>query len=209
MNAVIKAATEVLAEALVVGFYLIFLLLEVRRLPERVRGGFDGERAAQILAVVGNVNAAIASYLRVKVRASLVLAVPATLVLWVFGVRFALMWGVLTFIANFIPYLGAATAITFVGAVAVISFDSLGQALVPPALYLFLNTVEAYIVTPLILSRHFTLNPVAVLLGLLFWGWIWGIPGALLAVPLLVSFKILCDHLESLHAIGDLLGGKE
>lgn len=180
--------------------------LFLRKLVRAVPRFSDKKRAVEIARAIEE---SVSAYLLAVslINAGLGVAVGTTL--WLVGMPNPVLWGVVAMVANFIPYLGAATAITFVGAVAVISFDSLGQALVPPALYLFLNTVEAYIVTPLILSRRFTLNPVAVLLGLLFWGWIWGIPGALLAVPLLVSFKILCDHLESLHAIGDLLGGKE
>src|SRR4029077_19889556 len=88
----------------------LFLLLEVSRFPQRVRKSFVNNQAGQIMAIVGNINNAIAEYLRVKVKASLFLAVPVILILWIFGVKFAVLWGVLTFLCNFIPYLGSIIA---------------------------------------------------------------------------------------------------
>ena len=104
------AAAGILTETLLVGIYLIFLLLEAGRVPRRIRSGFSNRQADEILTVLRNINTAMAAYLRVKIRANLVLAVPVTVVLWAFGVRFALMWGVLTFLLNFIPYLGSVFA---------------------------------------------------------------------------------------------------
>ena len=104
------AAADTVGEAVLVGIYLIFLLLEAGRVPRRIQAAFGGGQSEQILAVVANINEAMARYLRVKVKASLVLAVPVTVVLWAFGVKSALMWGVLTFLLNFIPYLGSVVA---------------------------------------------------------------------------------------------------
>jgi len=110
-------------------------------------------------------------------------------------------------VLNYIPYLGAATGITIVAMVSLMSYPNFGQALLPPAVYLALATVEGQLITPFIHSLRFTLNPVAVLLALFFWGWIWGIPGALLAVPLLVTLRIVCDFNSSLRVFGEFLGG--
>ena len=91
-------------------FYLVFLLLEVRQLPARVRAGFRTEQADHLFQVVGSINRAMSSYLRAKVLSSLVTALPVVAILWAFGVPFAGMWGVLTFIGNFVPYVGSLVA---------------------------------------------------------------------------------------------------
>jgi predicted PurR-regulated permease PerM len=86
------------------------------------------------------------------------------------------------------------------------SFDSTWHALAVPGAYLAINFIQGNVVTPLVMSRRLTLNPVAIFVSLAFWWWMWGIAGALLAVPLLATFKIICDHVETLAAIGAFLG---
>jgi predicted PurR-regulated permease PerM len=128
------------------------------------------------------------------------------LVFWLIGVPNPAVWGVMGAVLNFIPYLGALTTISIVTLVSTATFPSLGHALLAPAAYLALATIEGNFVTPYIMGRRLTLNPVVIFVGLTFWGWLWGIPGALLAVPMLVMFKIFCDHTEPLGAIGEFLG---
>jgi len=133
------------------------------------------------------------------------LGTAVAVVMALYGLPNALLWGALAFGLNFIPYIGATVGIGCVAAASLITFDTLGQAVAPPATYLALTTVEAYLVTPAVLSRRFTLNPVVVLIALLFWGWIWGIPGALIAMPILVTVKIVCDYVPSLATFGEFL----
>lgn len=133
------------------------------------------------------------------------LGTAVAVVMALYGLPNALLWGALAFGLNFIPYIGATVGIGCVAAASLITFDTLGQAVAPPATYLALTTVEAYLVTPAVLSRRFTLNPVVVLIALLFWGWIWGIPGALIAMPILVTVKIVCDYVPSLATLGEFL----
>ncbi len=118
-----------------------------------------------------------------------------------------LLWGIMAALLNFVPYLGAIAGIVIVGIVAMMTFDNVSHALLAPAIYAGLDILEAQIITPAILSQRLTLNPVVVFLTVAFWAWFWGVPGALMAVPLLVILKIICDHIESLQAIGEFLGG--
>jgi predicted PurR-regulated permease PerM len=122
-----------------------------------------------------------------------------------YGLPNALLWGALAASFNFVPYLGAGVGIVCVAVASLITFDTLGHALAPPATYLALTTIEAYVITPALLSHRFTLNPVVVLVGFLFWGWIWGIPGALIAMPLLMTMKIVCDYVPSLSTLGEFM----
>ncbi len=115
------------------------------------------------------------------------------------------MWGAMVAVLNFVPYLGALTGIICMTLGAILSFDSLGYAFVFPAVYLLLAALEGNFITPLIMGRSLTLNPVMVLLSLSFWGWMWGIAGIILAVPILAAFKIFCAHIEPIEPIAEFL----
>lgn len=206
VNALAGAAADVLGESLVVGFYLLFLLLEARRFPDRLRGAFTSERAEQVLAVAGNINRAMAGYLRVKVKASLVLAVPAMLILLPFGVRFPLLWGVLTFVANFIPYLGSIVSCSLPIVLAFLQLGFGWQSVSVAVLLLSLHLASAYLVEPAMTGRAVGLSPLAILLALAFWGLCWGLIGMVLAVPLTVMLKIVLENVSVTRPIARLLG---
>jgi predicted PurR-regulated permease PerM len=108
--------------------------------------------------------------------------------------------------ANYIPYLGVSLMVTVLSMVGLLTFKDLAFAFAAPAGYLALHALESYLVTPMVLGRRLTLNPVVLFLSLTFWSWLWGIPGAVLAVPIMVVVKILCDHSERLSRVGEFLG---
>jgi predicted PurR-regulated permease PerM len=117
-----------------------------------------------------------------------------------------LLWGVMSALLEFIPYLGPAIGIGVVSIVALLTFNNVGHAALAPLIYFGLTIIQANLITPMILGRRLTLNPVVVFVGIVFWGWIWGIIGAFLAVPILMTFKMFCDHIEPLAPIGEFLG---
>jgi predicted PurR-regulated permease PerM len=121
------------------------------------------------------------------------------------GLRNPVMWGIMVALLNFVPYLGALTGIICMTIGAALSFDSLGYALIFPAVYLGLGTVEGSFITPWIMGRSLTLNPVIILLSLTFWGWLWGIVGIILAVPILATFKIFCAHIKPMEPLAEFL----
>lgn len=127
-------------------------------------------------------------------------------IVYLFGMPNAVLWGVMVGLLNFIPYMGALVGAIIMGLAAFITFDDMGRSLMLPALYFGINALEGNIITPMILGRRLTLNPLVIFLGLIFWGWIWGIPGAIIAVPMIATFKIICDHIEPLAPIGEFLG---
>jgi predicted PurR-regulated permease PerM len=101
---------------------------------------------------------------------------------------------------------GAVANTVLLGLAAFVTFDDTGRALMVPGAFLLLNLIESNLVTPVIYGNRMRLNTVALFIGLVFWWYIWGVPGAILAVPMMAAFKITCDHIESLAPIGEFLG---
>jgi predicted PurR-regulated permease PerM len=124
------------------------------------------------------------------------------------GMPNPILWGVLAALVNYIPYLGALMCIAVITVVSLVTFDTLGHALAPPLIYLGINLSDNFI-APFFLGRRMVLNPIVIFLTLMFWGWIWGIAGVLLAVPITMAFKIICERFESLAPIAELLAGEE
>jgi len=124
------------------------------------------------------------------------------------GMPNPVLWGVMVAMLNFMPYIGAALSLGVLTMVAFLTFDGLGQILAMPAAFFVLTALEGQILTPYLTGRRLTLNPVAIFLSMLLWGWLWGVVGALIAVPILMVVKVLCDHVESLAPIGEFVGGR-
>jgi len=121
------------------------------------------------------------------------------------GLRNPIMWGVMVGVLNFVPYLGALTGMICMTIGAVLSFDSLSYALLFPAVYLASGALEGNFITPWVMGRSLTLNPVIILISLTFWGWMWGIVDVILAVPILAALKIFCAHIERMAPIAEFL----
>jgi len=121
------------------------------------------------------------------------------------GVPNAAMWGMLIALLNFVPYFGPFAGISLLAIVGLLTFDTLWKALLPPAWCLLLHFLESNFITPVLLGRRFTLNPVVIFVSLIFWTWLWGVPGALLSVPILVSIKVFCERVPSMSHVSELL----
>jgi predicted PurR-regulated permease PerM len=128
-------------------------------------------------------------------------------VMWLCGVANPLLWGAVAFVLNFVPILGAMVGMAIFLMASVVSLGVSWWALLPVGLYFGIHIIEGEFATPMLLARRFTINPVAMILALIFWYWMWGVAGAILAVPLLAITKIICDDLRPLRAFGHLLEG--
>ncbi len=200
-------ATEIAAGAVVMVTLLFFLLASgdmfLRKLIRVLPSLSDKKRAVEIAR---QIQSDISAYLFTVTVINLVLGLAVWGLMTLIGIPNPLLWGVLAAVLNYIPYLGAIVMIAVLAMVGFLTFDSVSQALLAPGAFIGLNILESYIVTPLVLGRRLTLNPVVIFLALTFWGWLWGIAGALLAVPIMVVFKIFCDHSEPLASVGEFLG---
>lgn len=151
----------------------------------------------------------ISKYLFTIATINICLGVSIAIAMALIGLPNPILWGTMAAILNFAPYIGAICGTFVIAAVSFISFDQLSQILLAPGIFLVLTSLEGHIITPQVLGIRFSLNPLLLFLSMIFWGWMWGYIGALLAVPLLVIFKITCQSVDTLQPIADFLGGKK
>ncbi|OWK38626.1 AI-2E family transporter [Fimbriiglobus ruber] len=204
----VKVAADGFVEALAVGLYLLFLLLESARFPDRVRSAYPPDRAEQILDVAGRINSAIVSYLKAKVKSSLALAAMVGVVMAVFGVRFGLLWVVVTFLCNFIPYVGSVVAYLLPAGFAFLQYDLGYQSVAVAVLLLAAHLGSASLIEPMFIGRAVGLSPLVILAALSVWGLMWGLPGMFLAVPLTVVLRIVFENIEATRPVARLLTGE-
>lgn len=159
------------------------------------------------LTIIRDVERQISRYLGAIFVINLGLGVIVGTTLWLLGMPLAVVWGILAFLLNFIPFVGNILTVVLVGAVALVSYDTLWQALLPPLAVVIISGLESNVVTPILVGRRLELNQVSQLIMLAFWTWLWGVPGAILAVPFLVVVKAVCDNVESLQKLGAFLSG--
>lgn len=166
----------------------------------------DKRKAVEIARMI---EGSVSTYLLTVACINLVEGSLVALVLWGLGMPSPILWGSMVAVLEFIPYLGAVAITAILTVAAITTFDAVGHALLVPAAYLLINVIQANFVSPVLVGHRLALNPVALLVGLAFWFWIWGIPGAFIAVPLMATFKIFCDHITSLAALGEFLGERD
>ncbi|WP_239520585.1 AI-2E family transporter [Pseudooceanicola aestuarii] len=196
--------------ALVIALILAMFLLASgdmfqRKLVQSFPRIGDKKRA---LRITHDVERQISRYLAAitVINAALGLAVGVSM--YLLDMPYAHIWGVAAFLLNYLPYLGAMVGAVAVAAVAMVTFATLGQALVVPLVYLILTSIEGQMVTPWLVGRHLRLNAAAIFVAVIFWAWLWGVAGALMAVPFLVFVKVICDYVPGLKAIGLFLDGE-
>jgi AI-2 transport protein TqsA len=202
---VVSNGAVLLAEAFVVGVYLIFLLMELRRFPRRITAAFEPERAEAVLNIIARISVAMTGYLRAKTIASLATAIPTLIVLWGFGVPYPIMWGVLTFFGNFIPYVGSIIAFAFPILLAFLELEPFWR---PCTLAIVLVVIQALInnfVEPTLTGKAVDLSPLVTLIALAFWGLCWGVTGMLLAVPLTAMLKIVWENIDFTRPLAALM----
>ncbi len=208
LSGILMHSTPAFMANLLVMFILLYFLLasgdQFLRKVVRIIPRFKDKRRA--VEIANDIESRISTYLQTVTLINLALGISVGIAAHFIGLPNAILWGSLAFFLNFIPYLGALLGIVAAFVVSLLTFESLGQACLLPAIYLGLNIIEGNFVTPFVLSRILTLNAVIVFFSIMFWTWLWGIPGALLAVPILATFKIVSDHVDFLKSIGQLIG---
>jgi predicted PurR-regulated permease PerM len=195
------------AVATIVLLYLLlaagdtFLLKTVQLMPTLA----DKRRA---VTMVRTVESDMVRYLSTTTCINAGLGAVIAIAMYVLGMPNPLLWGVMVALLNYIPFLGPFVGLVILTVVAILTFDSVGDAMLVPAVFSVIVIIEGQILTPYILGRNLTLHPVMVFLAMLLWGWLWGVVGALMAVPILMTLKIACNHVEGLAPLGEFLGAR-
>jgi predicted PurR-regulated permease PerM len=166
----------------------------------------DRERA---MGIAREMERQISVYLLVTTLINAGFGVVVAVVLGLMGMPNPVLWGVVAAVTNFIPYLGGLICTAVIGLAALLTFEDVWWALLVPTVFFLMNTLEGYVITPLIMGRRFTLQPALLFVGLVFWWFVWGIPGALLAVPMMAAFQIFCERIESLQPLAAFLADEE
>jgi len=202
--AIAKQAVTVLTPAageLLIFFVALFFMLLGRRRLRHVMVGFFRQHDARLrtLKIMNDIEHNLTGYLSVVAVINAGVGVGAGIIAMAVGLPDPVAWGVLGFVLNFVPYIGAATAELGMFLVGLVTFPTLTYAAVAPLLYLGMALLEGQFITPSIVGHRFTLNPLTVFLSLVFWAWLWGPVGAFLAVPLLIVALVVVEHLFPKH----------
>lgn len=189
--------------------FLVYFFLVTGDLYKRKLVKIGGRTLSEkkiTVQILDDINLQIESFMRVQVVTSFLVAVATGIALWWFDVDHPIVWGLLAGIFNSIPYLGPLIVTGGLGLVTFMQFDDLLKTAYVCGVAFAITSLEGFLLTPMLMSRAAQMNPVVIFVGLLFWSWIWGIWGTVLAVPMLMMLKAICDHVEDLQPIGELLG---
>ena len=191
----------------IVGFLTFFLLaagdLFLQKLIRVLPQFKDKKRAVSIAREIED---QVSVHILTTTAINVGVGVLTAIAMWLCGMPNPMLWGLVAGLLNYMPYLGAIATMVVLGLAALVTFDTLGRALVVPGAFFVINLLEANVITPLILGNRLRLNTVALFIGMMFWWYVWGIPGALMAVPMMATIKIFCDHFEDLAPVGEFLG---
>ena len=196
------------AQFLVVLFLVYFFLVTgdlYKRKLVKIGGTTLSEKKITV-QILDEINVQIENFMRVQVFTSFLVSVATGIALWWLGVDHPVVWGLLAGIFNSIPYLGPVLVTAGLGVVSFMQFDDLLRTAYVCGVAFAITSLEGFLLTPMLMGRAAQMNPVAIFIGLLFWSWIWGIWGTVLAVPMLMMIKAICDHIEDLQPVGELLG---
>ncbi|HYY31056.1 MAG TPA: AI-2E family transporter [Chthoniobacterales bacterium] len=200
-------APKFLTILIVVHVLAFFLMLYGARLLKKLVDMIPGVSEKQnVVEIAAEIEQTAARYFTSVTVINAGLGVSVWISVALLGLPHPLLWGVAAFLLHYIPFVGATGGIIAMTLVSLIHFDSVWYALLPPLAYIFCAMIEGNLATPLFLGRWLILNPIAIILAFLLWSYLWGVPGTLLAVPILATFKIFCDRIEPLKRIGSFLG---
>lgn len=185
--------------------FLVFILAERGIIEKKIANSFSGIQSKRIVDVIQKINNQIQRYLAIKTVISFITGVFVTIVLLLFGVDFAVVFGFFTFLLNYIPNIGSIIATAFPVTIAVFQFETLWPALWILIIIIAVQMIMGNFIEPRVIGKGLDLSPLVVLLSLFFWGWLWGLPGMILAVPIAAIIKIVCANFPSLRPLAVLM----
>jgi predicted PurR-regulated permease PerM len=187
-------------------FLTFFLLATAGRFRDKLDGMIPDRHRAGFAEVITEMQQQMSRYLTLSTSINIGVGLVTFGLMRLVGMPNPALWGVVAGVLNFIPYLGALITIAVILLAGLVSFDQPGQAFIAAGAFFGVNLLEGNVITPMLLGRKLPLNPVAIFGGLLFWGWLWGVTGAIIAVPLTACLKVAADRVEPLKPLGEMLG---
>lgn len=197
------------ASTLIVSMALLYFLLVTNRLiyEKIVHAAPRLSDKKRSLTVVNNIVTVVSKYLLTITLINAGFGLTIGLVMWALQMPSPLLWGIAAFFLNYLPFVGSLVGTLAGCLVALLTYEEIAWALVPGLSYFALTTIEGNFITPHVLGHRLELNPVAILLSIALWGFLWGIAGVIIAVPILVVTKVVCDNIPELAALGEFLSG--
>ena len=200
--------TQSIVTGLLIMFFLLYFLLATgdrlfQRLLDLMPSATDRKTLVDIAQRIGR---HVSTYLGTMALINVVFGGVIALAMYWLGMPNPVLWGVLAAALNFVPYLGPLIMVSILSVVSLLTFEAMSDAVLVPLTFVVLNEIEGDLLTPWLLGQRLSLNPLAIFLGLVFWAWLWGAVGAFLAVPILVTLKVICDNVERLAPAAAILG---
>lgn len=202
-----QGAPDILAGIAMMLVLLLFILTAgdlvyeklVRALPT-----FGDRRKG--LRIAHDIEREVSRYLATISAINIVLGIVIGTLMAVIGLPNPVLWGIVAAVLNYVPVLGALTGVAIVAVVGLVSMQTTAEALLAPALYFAFTALEGQIITPALVGNRLRINSIAIVLGVAFWGWMWGVMGILVAVPLLIVTRVIANHVDGLGGLRELLG---
>ena len=208
ITATLSQLTNFLSNTVLVLLFLLFILMGRNQLNHKLEIAFKPQMSQRLAVISTNINKEVQKYIVMKTLLSLITAVVVTVVLFFFKVEFAMIWGILTFLLTFIPNIGAFIAAVLPITISIIQFDSYFTIFAVAISLFVIHFIMGNVVDPNVIGGSVNLSPLVVLFALIFWGWLLGIVGMFLAIPLTVIFKIIFDNIDSLRFISILMSAR-
>jgi predicted PurR-regulated permease PerM len=190
-------------------FSLIFIIPWLESIYDKVLLAFPGKRGKKINEIILTIIERIQEYMSAKFIVSLITGFTCFIICLIFNVKYALLWGSIIFVLNFIPYIGSAIGVSLPVILHLLQYQSLLSSLLLLATLMVDNTLISYLLEPLIMSRGVNLNPLFIFISLLLWGFVWGIAGVLLAVPMMSACNLIFENIKPFRFISILISAKE
>jgi predicted PurR-regulated permease PerM len=199
--------SSMLGDFFILLIFWIFMIMGKKQFEERLKSAFNNRRHI-IESSMNSINSQLQSYIIIKTITSLTISIIVTIILLLFGIDFAIFWGLLTFILNFIPNIGSIVATLFPIVISLLDYGIGVKTISLAALLIINQNIIGNFIEPHFMGKQMDLSPVFVLFSLIFWGWIWGIAGMFLSVPIAAAMKIFCSNIEPLKPISIIMGRK-
>lgn len=203
----LSGTTVAFTGALVTVIFLsYFLLATAHRFRAKLDDLLPEAERASVTEAISEMQQQMSRYLLTVTSINIALGVVTWGVMVLNGMPNPALWGVVAGVLNFVPYIGALVTLVIILLAGLVSFDESSRAFLAAGSFFLCNFFEGNVITPTIMGRRLPLNPVAIFGGLLFWGWLWGVTGAILAVPLTACLKVMADRIEPVKPLGEMLG---